>query len=256
VAEARTSVDARLWIGLFVFVTLSYTLLLLPRDTFDSLIHEDGVVEWVGAIGLFCASFISFMGFRQARAAGANRLLTWSLFFLALLFFFGAGEEISWGQRIFGWGTPDALDNGQHETNLHNLGPVQNGSPLLRTNALFAYFWFMFAFVLPAGVLVSERVRRLLDGKLPLFPILMGLLFIWNEVFSEVVERALPDSLYHGTAHISTTITEIRESCFETLFAVSAFLMVAELARRGILSMPRMRARGPETVPASREMQS
>ncbi|WP_297771518.1 hypothetical protein [uncultured Roseovarius sp.] len=43
--------------------------------------------------------------------------------FYALLFFFASGEEISWGQRIFGWETTEffAENNYQGETNLHNL---------------------------------------------------------------------------------------------------------------------------------------
>lgn len=38
------------------------------------------------------------------------------------------GEEISWGQRIFGWETPEALEeaNRQEETNIHNLYGVEN----------------------------------------------------------------------------------------------------------------------------------
>lgn len=45
-------------------------------------------------------------------------LLLWSL---ACIYF--AGEEVSWGQWFFGWGTPDALAkvNDQGETNLHNI---------------------------------------------------------------------------------------------------------------------------------------
>jgi hypothetical protein len=49
---------------------------------------------------------------------------------LALLFFFGAGEEISWGQRIFGVQSSEFFtqNNAQGETNLHNL--VINGTKL------------------------------------------------------------------------------------------------------------------------------
>jgi hypothetical protein len=38
------------------------------------------------------------------------------------------GEEISWGQRLFGWGTPEALQkiNHQHETTVHNVRHVQD----------------------------------------------------------------------------------------------------------------------------------
>lgn len=42
---------------------------------------------------------------------------------LALVLFVMAGEELSWGQRIFHWSTPEgyAKINAQSETNLHNL---------------------------------------------------------------------------------------------------------------------------------------
>jgi hypothetical protein len=41
---------------------------------------------------------------------------------LMALFFLDAMEEISWGQRIFGWTSPELFaDNVQDETNLHNF---------------------------------------------------------------------------------------------------------------------------------------
>ena len=42
---------------------------------------------------------------------------------ISALVLFGAGEEISWGQRLVGWESPEwFLDhNKQNETNLHNL---------------------------------------------------------------------------------------------------------------------------------------
>jgi hypothetical protein len=44
---------------------------------------------------------------------------------------FLTGEEISWGQRIFGWETPEALEeiNRQGETTLHNIQGVQQLVP-------------------------------------------------------------------------------------------------------------------------------
>jgi hypothetical protein len=244
-AEARTPFVTPLSVAVAGLISLPFALTLLPQDTFDSLIHEDGVVEWIGAIGLFCASGIFFVGFLRARKSGANWMLTWSLLGLALLFFFGGGEEISWGQRVIGWGTPDALDsaNGQDETNLHNLGPVQNGSPFLRTNALFAYFWITFAVLMPLAVRYSDAARRRLDARLPVFPLLMAPLFLYNQVLSQIVERGLPDSLYHGTARIATTVTEIRESNFSVLFALAALLTVAELSSR----RPPFQQRDPAT---------
>ena len=42
---------------------------------------------------------------------------------LIVVLVFMAGEELSWGQRIIHWSTPDFFikNNSQHETNLHNL---------------------------------------------------------------------------------------------------------------------------------------
>ena len=47
---------------------------------------------------------------------------------LAGVLFVAAGEEVSWGQRVFGIETPDAFvdDNRQDELNLHNLDWLQD----------------------------------------------------------------------------------------------------------------------------------
>ena len=54
----------------------------------------------------------------------------WFHLLLALAFFYGAGEEISWGQRLLGFGSPEFFEayNLQEETNLHNFltGPVDS----------------------------------------------------------------------------------------------------------------------------------
>ncbi len=51
------------------------------------------------------------------------RLRRLSLLGFAVLFFFGAGEEESWGQRLVGIQTPPSIAkaNAQQETNIHNL---------------------------------------------------------------------------------------------------------------------------------------
>jgi len=50
----------------------------------------------------------------------------WGLFTLGCLFI--AGEEVSWGQRIFDWSTPTALErvNKQGETTVHNIAGVSS----------------------------------------------------------------------------------------------------------------------------------
>lgn len=84
--------------------------------------REDGLVEYATAIFLLVASAILVMNAAALRARG-TRLAVICTAFYALLFFFAAGEEISWGQRIFGWETGETFQeiNKQQETNLHNL---------------------------------------------------------------------------------------------------------------------------------------
>lgn len=83
---------------------------------------EDGVVEYGTAIALFLASLILVKNALSLKST-ASKLAVGLTLFYALLFFFGAGEEISWGQRIFGWETSEAMKeiNRQDETTLHNI---------------------------------------------------------------------------------------------------------------------------------------
>ena len=83
---------------------------------------EDGVVEYGTAIALLASCFVLIRNALSIKGK-AGTLAVGLTFFYALLFFFGAGEEISWGQRIFGWETSEAMKeiNRQDETNLHNI---------------------------------------------------------------------------------------------------------------------------------------
>jgi len=62
---------------------------------------------------------------RLVRAQDALFAFLYGCFLCGLIFI--VGEEISWGQRIFGFSTPEALNdiNRQGESNLHNIHGVQ-----------------------------------------------------------------------------------------------------------------------------------
>lgn len=83
---------------------------------------EDGPVEYGTAFMLLC---ISLLCFYRLFYLGKSKPILWKVGVLAfaLVFFFGAGEEISWGQRIFGIESSEFFlqNNAQRETNLHNL---------------------------------------------------------------------------------------------------------------------------------------
>jgi RpiB/LacA/LacB family sugar-phosphate isomerase len=81
---------------------------------------EDGFLEWNSVVFLISASVVSFNRFRTSKSSALIRA---TLFSFGLLFLFGAGEEISWGQRLFNVQSSEFFQqvNSQGETNLHNL---------------------------------------------------------------------------------------------------------------------------------------
>ncbi|WP_371227776.1 hypothetical protein [Roseovarius sp. 2305UL8-3] len=119
----RQDIDKMLLIAIGAVLVLTVIIYLVSKEYFWSVFAaEDGLVEYGTAIALLVASFILIRNGLSLRSHG-TKLAVGLTFFYALLFFFGAGEEISWGQRIFGWETPEAMKeiNRQDETTLHNL---------------------------------------------------------------------------------------------------------------------------------------
>ena len=82
---------------------------------------EDKLVEWITFAGFLSASIFSFCIFRFHK--NMSKFAKLYICMLGLFFFVCAGEEISWGQRQFGYKTPDNIEsiNEQDEFNLHNI---------------------------------------------------------------------------------------------------------------------------------------
>lgn len=112
------------------FSTLAYLCLCLNAaalkyceltdgPTLLRLTEEDSLIEDLTAVLLSLASILLFVTGRMERKS----LRRWIYVMGSIVALFVAGEEISWGQRIFGYPTPDwiAEKNDQNEFNLHNL---------------------------------------------------------------------------------------------------------------------------------------
>ena len=149
-----------------VYIALAFVSLAMGNqcarcDSFRKII----ISNLSGAFSLLVTSLLFFYGFRVARKTlDKTRVsLMKQLLYLgmALIFFFGAGEEISWGQRILGFQTPEALSevNRQEEFNLHNLSAWE-ASKILDPDRLFDLFWFLFAVLTPAVALVVPTFKK------------------------------------------------------------------------------------------------
>ncbi|NDV61427.1 hypothetical protein G0Q06_03085 [Puniceicoccales bacterium CK1056] len=111
------------WTTVAVLV-LSSVILVLNPSLLEILAWEDGPVEYSGFIFLALTGFIlARAGYRATRLPGYHRLKGMVLLFAGLGFLLAAGEEISWGQRLIGFETPEPLAkvNEQQEFNLHNM---------------------------------------------------------------------------------------------------------------------------------------
>ncbi|MGR3462616.1 MAG: hypothetical protein ACU0AX_06770 [Roseovarius sp.] len=95
----------------------------VQTDVFQTVYAaEDGPAEWATIVLLFLSfTVLARQALRFAGAGERRAVVTMAVG--AALFFFAAGEEISWGQRIFDWQAPEIItDNSfRSETNLHNL---------------------------------------------------------------------------------------------------------------------------------------
>jgi len=117
----ENNLEAYLMISGIVMVTLGSFLGRFNDQYFkSSFTVEDGFLEWSSVIFLVAASCTSFKRFFTTKS---SKLVKATLFCFGLLFLFGAGEEISWGQRLFNVHSGEFFQelNSQGETNLHNL---------------------------------------------------------------------------------------------------------------------------------------
>ena len=152
-----------------LFLGLIYLLpLILSTEEIRALAIEDGVVEYVGALFFLLASLTFFALYFGKNGRPSSRNIFYLL--LGLGFLFVCLEEISWGQRILGFSTPESIrqTNAQGEFNIHNLkvfhGKTETGERksfwglLLNADRLFSMFWFFV--LLPNSACISLCVTE------------------------------------------------------------------------------------------------
>ncbi|MGB8983581.1 MAG: hypothetical protein WCC12_17060, partial [Anaerolineales bacterium] len=190
----------------------------------------------IGALALFLTSVLFLYGFIRARKSLEK---TWvsvikQLIYLglALLFFFGAGEEISWGQRILGFETPETLAqvNKQDELNLHNLSVLEN-SEFFTADRLFDAFWFLFAVFTPAVAWAAPSFKRLAGKFIPIVYWGIGLLFLYNYFWAKAAKIIYRTAYTYDRILLAQAIQEIKESNYAVIFILVGLFAVWDLNR-------------------------
>ncbi len=112
-----------LLIMIFIIVIIGVILSRVDIEFYNKYyVREDCFTEWLGVLALLSCAFLYFYRSFTIRFSKGKKFLL-CLLFAGFIFIFGAGEEISWGQRIFNIKTPEFFmkHNAQQEMNLHNL---------------------------------------------------------------------------------------------------------------------------------------
>ncbi|MBI5296230.1 MAG: hypothetical protein HY869_12215 [Chloroflexi bacterium] len=222
-----------LFVVLGIYIVLSYQTLAVGGRLDNFFFTEDHYFENIGALGLFATSILFFYGFLRSRRQPLKDKTHWikQLAFLGFAFiaFFGAGEEISWGQRIFNIATPEALNqfNAQGEITVHNL--EFNGIELNFETA-FDVFWFGVVVILPLAVLAIPLVKTLAKKYLPFVYLPIGGLFLLNYLWAKVAKLVYVGVYnYSEVVPFVQAVQEVKESHYEWLFALVALFAVLDL---------------------------
>lgn len=149
-------------IGTGLLITGLVMSYITPEYYSNTFVTEDGLIEWLTFANLCALSLLCFWRFFSLLPHKKPVLL--STLGCALVFLFGAGEEISWGQRIFDIQSSQFfLDyNAQGETNLHNLkfyGIKLNKLIFGKILAVIVFLYFALCYLHGK----NDRVRNFMD---------------------------------------------------------------------------------------------
>ena len=95
---------------------------LMGKEAYKAFTGEDRIAENIQVI-LWVVSFVFSFNVVQNQIRRGKYSFAALYVLLCAGIFFIIGEEISWGQRLLGWETPEKLKmmNKQNETNIHNI---------------------------------------------------------------------------------------------------------------------------------------
>ena len=211
-----------------VYFILGYMTLGWGDRVVAFTVPEDHYFESVGALAFFLASAGFFLAFWHRRGEIKKGGLSWAkpliLLGFALLFFFGAGEEISWGQRIFDIATPAEINaiNDQGEITIHNL---DFGGANIPFETMFDLLWMSFAFALPLAATFIKPLGRFAEKYIPISHWGIGLLFVFNYLWAKVAKAIHAAAYAYDRVPFRQAVQEIKESNYAILFVLVAFFL-------------------------------
>jgi hypothetical protein len=121
-----------LWFPPLLVLVIIPIKILAPEFYAARIDGELGLIELATPVISIAGAVVGIALLRAATRLPTRGLRIWMLATTLGCVYF-AGEELSWGQHLFGWGTPAYLEavNDQEETNLHNISSWFDQKPRL-----------------------------------------------------------------------------------------------------------------------------
>lgn len=231
--EKKNSKQNILFLVSVLYIFLGYFTLASSNEFSSQLFGEDQFFENIGVIGFFLTSVVFLYGLVKTQNKPAfnvfyHRLRMLLLLGFALLFFFGAGEEISWGQRIFNLTTPETLEaiNAQGELNVHNINIFEY---TIRFEFLFDVLWAGLTLLLPLAVMLFPPIKEFIRKFFAAPHIGVGVLFLLNYVCAKTAFILFETSYKYDQIAIAQAIQEIKESNYAVFFILAALSIVKNI---------------------------
>jgi hypothetical protein len=193
---------AHIWVPIIFFAGQIALEILTPQHLKPAMHSEWGPHETLQTIVITSAFLVAVFTLPKINWRGNGLVGAW-LALAAICSFYVAGEEISWGQHILDWPTPETWSriNDQNETNLHNTSSWLDQKPRL---VLFIG--------ITVGGLIVPALRRwkpsLLPQKFsPLYPsnylIVTALGVLLPYLAEEIAEHFITgDRLFHRVSEL------------------------------------------------------
>lgn len=164
----------------FVFAFASAGVAFLGKEPYKLLTQEDGIAETMQVFFYLITLILGIIVMRRRQQAGHKFV---AFLYLGLCFGLGflIGEELSWGQRIFGWTTAEGFAeiNKQGETNLHNVYGV--GDTFKWVQLLVGAYGVLLPLI-TLGWQGPKALRTLLPSVTPHYLLMpyFGAMFLWR----------------------------------------------------------------------------
>jgi len=214
-----------IYISFTAIFTINVLIYIISNDFYQTYFcGEDKVIEWITFFAYFMCS-ISGCAVLLFYRKYMNKWTIIYLFGLSFFLFICAGEEISWGQRILGFATPEGLieHNQQKEFNIHNIN-----IEVIHPRDIIGIFNYMWGFILPIGFFLKYRSKGSTWRRYIFSPVAAPC-FFWAEFLNFIIK---PIHKYWGPGMETATyqiIINQTEEMVEMFWGLSALVGMLSL---------------------------